>query len=101
MKLTYLITTLIPLFAGAAAQSADIEAGRAKSVTCIACHGKEGISPSPMWPNLAGQKEQYLKTQIIAFRDGSRKSAQMASMVAKLSDEDAAHLAAYYANLGK
>ena len=43
-----------PIFA------ADIAAGKAKSVTCAACHGNNGISMIPMYPNLAGQKEQYL-----------------------------------------
>ena len=81
-------------------QAADIEAGKAKSAVCAACHGGEGISPTPVWPNLAGQKEQYLAAQITAFRDGTRQNAQMAPMVANLSDEDIANLAAFYASLG-
>ena len=85
---------------GGLAQAADIEAGKAKSAACAACHGGEGISPTPIWPNLAGQKEQYLASQITAFRDGTRQNAQMAPMVANLSDEDIANLAAYYASLG-
>ena len=78
----------------------DAEAGKSKSVTCAACHGGEGISPNGAWPNLAGQKEAYLAAQITAFRDGARVNAQMAPMVATLSDEDIADLAAYYASLG-
>ena len=58
-----------------------------------------GISPTPIWPNLAGQKEQYLLAQLKAFKDGTRQNAQMAPMVAGLSDEDMANLAAYYASL--
>lgn len=81
------------------ANAADIEAGKAKSAVCAACHGSTGISPTPIWPNLAGQKEQYLAAQITAFRDGTRKNAQMAPMVAGLSDDDIANLAAYYASL--
>ena len=79
--------------------AADIEAGKAKSAACAACHGSTGISPTPIWPNLAGQKEQYLLAQIKAFKDGTRQNAQMAPMVANLSDEDMANLAAYYASL--
>ncbi len=78
----------------------DAEAGKAKSVTCAACHGGEGISPTGIWPNLAGQKEEYLVAQMKAFRDGARENAQMAPMVANLSDEDIANLAAYYSSLG-
>lgn len=81
------------------ARSADIEAGKAKSVTCNACHGNNGISMIPMYPNLAGQKEQYLVLQLKAFRDGERKNMLMSPMVSGLSDADINNLAAYYANL--
>ena len=60
----------------------DAEAGKAKSTVCAACHGQNGISASPIWPNLAGQKEAYLVKQIKAFRDGTRKDPSMAPMVA-------------------
>ncbi len=78
----------------------DAEAGKAKSVTCAACHGGEGISPTAAWPNLAGQKEQYLLAQLKAFKDGTRQNAQMAPMVANLSEDDMANIAAYYSSLG-
>ena len=82
-----------------AAQAADIEAGKAKSAVCVACHGPEGISTNPLWPNLAGQQDQYMIKQMKAFRDGERKDPVMAPMAAGLSDEDIANLAAYYASL--
>jgi cytochrome c553 len=78
-------------------QAADIAAGKAKSAICASCHGPDGNSVNPLWPNLAGQKEQYLAKQIKAFRDGTRKDPMMAPMVAALTDEDIANLAAYYA----
>lgn len=77
----------------------DAEAGKAKSLTCAACHGGKGVSPVDSYPNLAGQKEQYLVTQMTAFRDGTRKNTQMSPMVSGLSDEDIANLAAYYASM--
>jgi cytochrome c553 len=79
--------------------SADIQAGKAKTVTCNACHGNNGISMIPMYPNLAGQKEQYLILQLKAFRDGERKNMQMSPMAAGLSDTDIENLSAYYASL--
>jgi len=96
---------LMGLIAGVAllattANAGDVAAGKAKSAVCAACHGGEGISPTPIWPNLAGQKEQYLVAQMKAFKDGTRQNAQMAPMVANLSDEDIANLAAFYASLG-
>lgn len=77
----------------------DAAKGKAKSTTCTACHGANGISMIPMYPNLAGQKEQYLVLQMKAFRDGERKNMVMAPMAAGLSDEDINNLAAYYAGL--
>ena len=46
------------------------------------------------------KKKNIWLAQMIAFRDGARENAQMAPMVANLSDEDIANLAAYYASLG-
>jgi cytochrome c553 len=79
--------------------AADIAAGKSKAVMCAACHGNNGISMIPMYPNLAGQKEQYLVLQMKAFRDGERKNMVMAPMAAGLSDTDIANISAYYASL--
>ncbi|MFC3193427.1 c-type cytochrome [Marinicella sediminis] len=96
-KITVLLLTL-GLFS-APAMAGDVEAGKAKSVVCAACHGPAGISSNPLWPNLAGQKEAYLVKQIKAFKSGERKDPSMAPMVAALTDEDIANIAAYYASL--
>lgn len=88
-----LLTSL--LFASSA-MAGDAAKGKALSARCSACHGATGTSVSPLWPNLAGQKEQYLVKQIKAFRDGTRKDPAMSPMVAGLTDDDVANLAAYY-----
>ena len=77
----------------------DPKLGKEKAAVCAACHGQEGISNSPLWPNLAGQKENYLIKQIKAFKSGDRKDPSMAPMVAALSDKDIENLAAYYSSL--
>ena len=77
----------------------DVAAGKTKSLTCVACHGANGISNNNLWPNLAGQKEGYLAKQIRDFRDGKRNDPMMSPMVKALSDEDIANLAAYYSSL--
>lgn len=77
----------------------DAEAGKAKSGMCVACHGTDGNSLAPMYPNLAGQHAQYLESAIKAYRDGLRSgpmAAMMTPMAANLSDQDAADLAAYF-----
>ena len=99
---------LLPLIAVAAlcmnsttTFAGDAAAGKAKSATCSACHGQNGISTNDIWPNLAGQKEGYLVAQLTAFRSGQRVNPMMAPMAAALSDTDIANLAAYYSSLGK
>ena len=82
-----------------AAMAADAEAGKAKAAVCVACHGPAGVSSNPLWPNLAGQKDQYLVKQMKAFRDGERKDPLMSPMAAGLSDEDIENLAAYFSSL--
>ena len=64
---------------------------------CVACHGIDGYSPTPLWPNLAGQKAGYLADQLKNFRSGARKDASMAPMVRGLTDKDIYELAEYYA----
>lgn len=83
----------------AVAHAGDPAAGKAKSATCAGCHGINGNSSNPLWPNLAGQQEQYLAKQMKAFRDGQRADPMMAPMAAGLSDQDIEDLAAYYASL--
>jgi cytochrome c553 len=98
MNTTRIALILALTFISTSALAGDIEAGKIKSAMCASCHGVNGISMSPLWPNLAGQKEQYLIKQIKAFRDGTRKDPMMAPMVAALSDADIENLAAYYAS---
>ncbi|MEM7400403.1 MAG: cytochrome c [Pseudomonadota bacterium] len=100
MKQFFTLISIFLLISPINVHAGDAAAGKQKSVTCAACHGGEGISPTGIWPNLAGQKEEYLVAQLKAYRDGTRENAQMSPMAANLSDEDIANLAAYYASLG-
>jgi cytochrome c553 len=65
---------------------------------CVACHGTSGKAIAPMYPNLNGQWEAYLRKQLVAYRDGSRKNAIMSLQAQNLTDEDIALLAAHYGN---
>jgi len=73
-------------------------AGEALSMTCAACHGVDGNSPSNMFPKIAGQGEAYLLKQLQEFKSGVRENAVMAPMVAALSEQDMADLAAYFSS---
>ncbi len=90
------LLALALVFAPASA-AGDIEAGKKLALPCAACHGVDGNSNNPAWPNLAGQHATYIDKQLRDFRDGVRQDAQMTPFVAHLSDEDIASLAAYYA----
>ena len=80
--------------------AADVAAGRAKAMSiCAECHGAAGISVVDDFPNLAGQKELYLVTQLKSFRAGTRKNIEMNYFAKSLSDADIANLAAYFAGL--
>lgn len=69
----------------------------AKSASCAHCHGTDGNSSSPIYPNLAGQTKEYLYKQIMAFKTGARVNAMMSSSVGILTEDDAKELAEYYA----
>ncbi len=77
----------------------DVAAGKAKSGICATCHGANGISMIPMYPNLAGQKSTYTAKQLKAFKNKTRNDPVMAGMVATLTDADIENLAAYYESL--
>ena len=94
-----LIITLVAATLSFGALAGDPAAGKAKSMTCAGCHGAAGISNNGMWPNLAGQKEAYLASQLRMFRDGQRNNAMMSAMAKGLTDTDIANLSAYYASL--
>ena len=80
----------------------DVAAGKAKAGVCAACHGPAGVAMIPIYPNLAGQNEQYLVSALKAYKAKQRTGGQapvMQGQAAALSDADIANLAAYYASL--
>lgn len=74
----------------------DAEAGKTKAVTCTACHGANGNSITPLWPNIAGQAAKYVEEQLMAFKSGLRMNELMTSQAMLLSDTDMADLAVYF-----
>ena len=85
---------------GTAMAGGDVAAGKAKATAvCAACHGANGISNNDLWPNLRGQKAQYMIKQLKAFKAGTRKDPMMSPQAAMLSDQDIENVAAYYSSL--
>lgn len=71
--------------------------GQAKTAVCTACHGADGNSSNPIWPNLAGQHAAYIVAQLQAFKSGARENPSMAPMATSVKDEDMAEIGAWYA----
>jgi len=83
------------------ALTGDPVAGKAKTQVCVACHDIDGNSTAnPAWPKIAGQHIGYFIKQMKDYSqgdEGPRPNAIMLGMVANLTDQDFADLAAYYA----
>lgn len=77
--------------------AADAAAGMQKAQVCVACHGPDGNSVNPAIPSLAGQPAQFIATQLLMFREGNRKNAQMSPFAANLGNADLNNIAAYFA----
>lgn len=97
MKKFLLAVSLLSFaYAGQAVSAGDAAAGETKSAPCAGCHGPDGNSPAPMFPKIAGQGEAYIVKQLMEFKSGKRVDPTMVGMVAALSEQDMADLAAYY-----
>lgn len=98
--LALLVSLALPAAAAAAEAAQSIqgsaEAGAAKSAVCLACHGPNGNSVNPEWPNLAGQNAAYIRRQLALFKAGQRKNELMYPIAMTLSEQDMADLAAHF-----
>jgi len=99
MKHTLLVSILSLCCFMSTAGAGDAELGKAKSIVCVSCHGTNGISNVALYPDLAGQKYEYLVKSMKAYKDGSRSDPVMASVVSFVSEADIENLAAYYSSL--
>lgn len=64
---------------------------------CVACHGADGLAQRPDAPNLAGETNIYIDTQLKAFRSGRRVHEVMTPIAQDLTDEDIRAVADWYA----
>src|SRR4030095_3492930 len=78
---------------GAPAHAGDVEAGKRKAEACGACHGADGNATIPGTPSLAGQPVYFTHWQLIKYRDGPRKDAQISPFAKNLTDTDLAEYA--------
>ena len=81
--------------------SFEVEAQQARALdSCERCHGDAETAPvSALVPRLGGLPQPYLARALAEYRDGQRASGFMEPVVHDMSDDEAAELAAYYADL--
>ena len=88
----------IPFFAILLLGLGNIQSGKEKAETCIACHGEDGNSVVGLWPSLAGQNTNYLKKQLRLIKSGERPIPVMNGQLDGYDDQDLEDMAAYYAS---
>jgi cytochrome c553 len=92
----HFVTITLMVFSTSSIADTDI---KTLMITCNACHGDLGVSKENKWPNLAGQKEGYLLSQLKAFKNKSRKSELMTDVISNLTETDLNRIARYYSSL--
>jgi cytochrome c553 len=91
------LATLKLIESGDAARGEEIS--KTTKAKCTRCHGEVGISDEEDTPSIAGQTAPYLYKQLMDYKTGARENRSMRSRVRKLSEQDLADLAVYYASL--
>ena len=103
MKKKFAALTMCILISGTASAAGLVqgsaEAGKARALTCGACHGPDGNSVNPVWPSIAGQHPTYIVEQLQAFKNGTRTEPLMLGQTMLLTDEDMRNLAVYFSEL--
>jgi cytochrome c553 len=66
---------------------------------CVACHGADGLHLVENAPNLAGETNIYIDTQLKAFRNGKRVHEVMTPIAADLTDAEIRTAADWYAEV--
>jgi cytochrome c553 len=98
MRILSSLTAALLLVHGSVQAAGDIDAGKAKSVPCAACHGADGNSPTTAFPILAGQYQDYLMRAMEDYQTGKRNNPIMTGFAAPLTEQDRADLAAYFSS---
>ncbi len=72
--------------------------GQDKFAMCAGCHGSKAEGRGS-FPKLAGQQPEYLKKQLLSFKNGSRKGGPMNAIISSLSEQDINEIAEYLGSL--
>ncbi|MDH5691490.1 MAG: c-type cytochrome [Gammaproteobacteria bacterium] len=91
------LAAIVAASGGAFAAGGDPKEGAVKSALCHGCHGENGQSIAPNFPNLAGQKPGYIFKQVTDFKNNHRYNDTMSPMALTVaSNQDLKDIAAYF-----
>lgn len=104
MTINFLVRLLLPLYVllfsiTTVATETQFSQGKEKSVTCMTCHGVDGISTIDTYPNLQGQKQAYFVAALKAYQLRQRNGGLAILMHAQadaLSEKDMQDIAFYF-----
>ena len=74
----------------------DAAKGQSLAAPCAACHGQDGNSVAPLYPNIAGQGYRYLVKQLEMIKSGERSAPLMVGQLDNMSEQDLKDLATYF-----
>lgn len=101
MKVSLFVVTMtafVFVASGPTMAGGDVDAGMALAKKCAGCHGKSGEGKKDN-PPIAGMDESAFIQDMADYRSGKKEHKAMMGVAKKLTDEDTANLAAYYATL--
>ncbi|MEO8225169.1 MAG: c-type cytochrome, partial [Gammaproteobacteria bacterium] len=93
-----LTAAVLALQAVTAVAEGDVDRGREIAAACSACHGPDGSSPSPTFPVLGGQHQEYLVQALLGYQAGTRADSIMGGAVRTLTRQQLEDVAAYFAS---
>jgi cytochrome c553 len=79
-----------------ASAAGNPQRGREIATACSACHGLDGSSPSPAFPILGGQHQEYLLQAMLAYQTGTRADSIMGGAIRTLSRQQIEDVAAWF-----
>lgn len=82
----------------AGGDSSVAKKGQDKFAMCAGCHGAKAQGRGS-FPKLAGQQPEYLKKQLLNFKNGTRKGGPMNAIISSLSEQDISEIAVYLGSL--
>ena len=97
IRCVLLASVFLMTSSGVALAAGDAAAGEQKAAQCSSCHGANGEGSGDN-PKIAGMDQGAFVKAMNDYKSGARKHMMMEMFAKKMSDQDNADLAAFYAS---